>query len=57
MKENRGTAKREDAVENFIVEDCSSDENADNNVIPSGAFPFCIKLVHFFFFLNLFSSQ
>nr|GMC50152.1 protein CHROMATIN REMODELING 20 isoform X1 [Ipomoea batatas] len=35
MKENRGTAKREDAVENFIVEDCSSDENADNNVIPS----------------------
>ncbi|CAH9080492.1 unnamed protein product [Cuscuta epithymum] len=35
MKENRDSSKREDAVENFIVEDCSSDENTDNNVIPS----------------------
>ncbi|VFQ62592.1 unnamed protein product [Cuscuta campestris] len=35
MKENRDATKREDTVENFIVEDCSSDENTDNNVIPS----------------------
>ncbi|RAL39179.1 hypothetical protein DM860_018007 [Cuscuta australis] len=38
MKENIDATKLEDTVENFIVEDCSSDENRDNIDIPSGAF-------------------
>lgn len=36
MKENKDNIRREDPVENFLVDDCSSDENMDYNVISGG---------------------
>lgn len=35
MKENKDCSRREDA-ENFLVDECSSDENMDYNVISGG---------------------
>ncbi|XP_075084298.1 protein CHROMATIN REMODELING 20 isoform X1 [Nicotiana tabacum] len=34
MRENRACSKPEDAVENFLADDCSSDENTDYNTVP-----------------------
>lgn len=35
MKENKDSSRRED-TENFLVDECSSDENMDYNVISGG---------------------
>ncbi|MCD7462189.1 hypothetical protein HAX54_047952 [Datura stramonium] len=34
MRENRTCSRPEDAVESFLADDCSSDENTDYNVVP-----------------------
>lgn len=36
-KEEKERVRHEDAVENFLVDDSSSDENSDSNVLAGGS--------------------
>jgi len=52
-KEAKDYAKEEDAVENFLVDDSSSDENSDYNVLAGGKASFistcyCLLLIFVF---------
>jgi hypothetical protein len=39
-KEDKDCVRPEDAVENFLVDDISSDENSDSNVLAGGNYLF-----------------
>lgn len=41
MKENKDLWKREDAVENFLVDDGTSDDNMDYNMVNEGKLCLC----------------
>jgi hypothetical protein len=40
-KEQRGTLRREDAVENFMMDESSSDDNNTENYLPNGGSCLC----------------
>jgi len=40
-KEDKECVRPEDAVENLLVDDISSEENSDSNVLAGGNYLFC----------------